>query len=663
MFRLGEVLDLVGRECIVLVALLAQQTPSSSELAGSFLWQSGPIEAPVACAIAPVGVVYVADAQGSLLALDASDGKVRWQVRSAGDGPLVAPAGVAVDRDGSIILTDSRRARIDRFSPDGKWLGQLGQGMGLKAPGQVAISPAGGSGTQAIAIVDGGRGGIHFCDPSGTPTGFLRAQSLLMPDGSAARPTGVAFVDADTLAISASDQDRIFIVGVNSQFGKAIGSWGTRGPFPAMFNRPMGIAYCNGWLWCADQFNHRISRADLAGKGQLAYGQHAVRPRDGAGAVHYPTAIAIATEVARSGLQGPLAVACEPFERRVQAFVPNFAAEPADMRLVLPKLEGVQSHFGSASARDGTRFFMQDPESASIVVFDLAKGPPLHVTSIGSAGSKPHEFGRIDAMVALADGTRLLVADGINRRLALWELTPTPSEIIFEPFMAKLVKTRPYSRLPIPEGSRIVSLAKGSSGELIGLCDGGPSLLLLDPSLRSATTVPVEAPGSTARAVAVSSLGDGVVGVLFDRPASLLYMRMMQGVLGEAEGTWSVTGTRELKGVAEACDLDSTPADEWLVLDSRGDAVEILSGDGSSRRIGSRGVADGEFWLPGAVSVAADGSIYVVDSGNHRAQKLSPDGQWLMTFSLGRQYTKARTADEVLRVKSRPAPTQGAPAK
>jgi hypothetical protein len=137
---------------------------------------------------------------------------------------------------------------------------------------------------------------------------------------------------------------------------------------------------------------------------------------------------------------------CEPFERRVQAFVTGLAVEPADIRLVLPKLEGIQSHFGASAALDGQRLFLHDPESCSIVVFDLSRGQPLHVTNIASAGVKPHEIGQVDALLALNNGTRLLVADGINRRLALWELTPPPKEIIFERFMAKLVKTRSYDR-------------------------------------------------------------------------------------------------------------------------------------------------------------------------------------------------------------------------
>lgn len=656
--RLGRVIDSLIHNVAVTALVLAQQTPSSSELAGKFLWESATIQEPVACAVSHAGVVLVADAQGALVALSAADGSQQWRVDRAGDERFVEPSGVGLLNDGSVIVADARRVRVDRFSPKGEWIGHFAESVPLKRPGQIAVLDGGSADRASIAIVDTTANAIHLCNQTGEFIASVSGELLVQPGSAHASPTGVAFVAPDQLVVCCADQDRVFLVDIADPMNCAAKeTWGGRGPFPGMLNRPMSVAYCDGWIWCADQFNHRISRHDLKGKGQLAYGQHAVRPREGSGAVHYPVAIGMTDRVDRLGVNGPLAVVCEPFERRVQAFVPSSATEPLDMRLVLPKLDGVQSHFGAASARDGERFFMQDPESCAIVGFDLSRGQPLHVTNIGAAGSKPHEFGRIDAMLALNGGTRLLVADGVSRRLALWELTAPPKEIVFEPFMAKLVKTRPYERLPISQGSIVSSLARGSSGEIIALCSDGPSLVILDSALRTAQSVAIPAPDSTARAVAVAALSDGTVGVLFDRPAAVIFMRKAEPQ-GSADVPvqWSSTGSRSLPNVIEGAGLTANTADEWVVLDRQGDCVEICAGDGTSRRIGSRGVADSQFWLPGAVSIASDGTMYVVDSGNHRAQKFSSDGQWQMTFSLGRSYTRARTADEVLRVKKK-APT------
>ena len=54
--------------------------------------------------------------------------------------------------------------------------------------------------------------------------------------------------------------------------------------------------------------------------------------------------------------------------------------------------------------------------------------------------------------------------------------------------------------------------------------------------------------------------------------------------------------------------------------------------------IGTRGTEPGTFNLPRDAAVAPDGSLYVVDGGNFRVQKFSPDGKFISTFgSIGRQ--------------------------
>jgi DNA-binding beta-propeller fold protein YncE len=54
--------------------------------------------------------------------------------------------------------------------------------------------------------------------------------------------------------------------------------------------------------------------------------------------------------------------------------------------------------------------------------------------------------------------------------------------------------------------------------------------------------------------------------------------------------------------------------------------------------IGKRGIGDGEFNLPRDTVVAPDGSLYVVDGGNFRVEKFTPDGKFISKFgAIGRQ--------------------------
>jgi hypothetical protein len=80
------------------------------------------------------------------------------------------------------------------------------------------------------------------------------------------------------------------------------------------------------------------------------------------------------------------------------------------------------------------------------------------------------------------------------------------------------------------------------------------------------------------------------------------------------------------------------------------DEVVRMSPEGEIRwRVGSRGISDGEFWMPGGVAamdLGGEVGLAVVDVGNHRVQLLRPDGSWRMTFGLGRAYTRPRQRGE-----------------
>jgi len=81
-----------------------------------------------------------------------------------------------------------------------------------------------------------------------------------------------------------------------------------------------------------------------------------------------------------------------------------------------------------------------------------------------------------------------------------------------------------------------------------------------------------------------------------------------------------------------AVDIGGSSSDTHKIMVYDGQSGEKLS------EIGKRGSKEGELNLPRDVTVAPDGSLYVVDGGNFRVQKFSPDGKFISTFgSIGRQ--------------------------
>jgi DNA-binding beta-propeller fold protein YncE len=91
-----------------------------------------------------------------------------------------------------------------------------------------------------------------------------------------------------------------------------------------------------------------------------------------------------------------------------------------------------------------------------------------------------------------------------------------------------------------------------------------------------------------------------------------------------------------------AVDIGGTTYDTHRVLVYNGETGEKLS------EIGKRGDKPGELNLPRDVSVDKDGSLYVVDSGNFRIEKFSPEGKFISTFgSIGRmsgQFSRPKEA-------------------
>ena len=69
-----------------------------------------------------------------------------------------------------------------------------------------------------------------------------------------------------------------------------------------------------------------------------------------------------------------------------------------------------------------------------------------------------------------------------------------------------------------------------------------------------------------------------------------------------------------------------------IVTNTRGATLSVFRDGRLERTVGGRGSGDGEFASPHDVEAAADGSIYVVDSGNDRVQVFDADLRHRATF-------------------------------
>jgi sugar lactone lactonase YvrE len=117
-------------------------------------------------AFAPGGRIFISDgyANARILEYNEAGKRVReWGTPGTGPGQFQLPHGIAIDRDGILYVADRENGRIQRFSLDGRYIGEwgdLGKTFSLK------ITPSGDlwMGTQPRNVPNGTEGWIVKVD-------------------------------------------------------------------------------------------------------------------------------------------------------------------------------------------------------------------------------------------------------------------------------------------------------------------------------------------------------------------------------------------------------------------------------------------------------------------------------------------------------------------
>lgn len=608
-------------------------------------------------AIASNGQWAVLERDASRIRIVAPDGNELQRIEASGSAEG-APwhLAIASDEAGPTALTytaDGRLtilspSRIAVFDPTGvPWRVVTGLDLGEPTAAAWRSGPAGAT-SDELWIADR-TGRVIVCDAA------LAIVRRILPSKTLAlkRPSGIAIAPDGSVFVADEDADAIIHL---DPTGSELARFGERGSFPGLFNAPRGLAVQGDCLYVADELNHRITIHSFDGKFRSFWGMHAVVPREGEGKIHYPGAIAIAPD-------GSQAIVAEPIERRVQRFTPS---DPnAAMNAPMPSREGVQSHFGGAVACDGELLVLEEPESSSVFLFDLRDPTPIHVTTFGGSGVGPDKFGRIVALAVDATTQRAIIADLGAGRLSEFHLARDRTQPLkIDPFMATLVRSWDLG-------------AWSERARAIAPATAGASGAAAESSLGSATLEPVGFATQSKEAGGGRWTIERRSGALIALDAELAPTRVLltglHGVHGLAampDGAFVTTVADRGEVVVIAADgsvrsrfrgpndapfkrpngvMVAADGSIW-VTDGARDEVVVLAADGTLlRRIGARGASDAELWMPdglapftGATGAETGARVVVVDRGNHRAQIFRSDGSWLMTFGLGRAYTRPR---------------------
>jgi DNA-binding beta-propeller fold protein YncE len=197
------------------------------------------------------------------------------------------PSGLTVDRLGRLLVADTHIYRVLVYSPDGKILLQIGDGVQGSTPGRfgyptdVVIDKAG----NFYVAEYGDNDRIQVFSPQGT---WLRQWGGHgYEPGEFLKPRALAIDENDRLFVADSCNHRIQVFDTQ---GKLLNSWGSRGDAPGELRYPydlsIGPDHC---LYVCEYGNHRVQKFDLDGKSLGTWGKAGRGP----GQLSNPYALAV----------------------------------------------------------------------------------------------------------------------------------------------------------------------------------------------------------------------------------------------------------------------------------------------------------------------------------------------------------------------------------
>lgn len=611
------------------VAQSEPETEATSFQFGEFMHEVRGLGAPADAAIDPGGLIYVLESERGVVSILNEQGERLSEIGEEGSaaGQLLLPQAIALAED-ELLIADTWNHRVVVFGTDGRF---------RRAWGERGTDPGRFNRPAGIAIVDDH---IFVADTGNNRIQVFNREGVLQStfgsagdgDGEFRAPTDIAVDPEGNIHVVDSLNNRVQIFDAQGNFREAFGDWG---PFIGLFDEPVAAVWNVNELIVVDQRNHRVQMIDASGEALDQWGTHELIPHEGEGKIHYPSALAIAPSQ-------EFAVMCEPVEDRIQFFARKAeGAEAIPSPPPVPK--SMQIHFGERASLDGNLLATIEPENHSIFIFDADAGEvPVRINVFGERGEKFGLLIRPSGIALDFENRRLLVSDLVNRRIQEYRLDYDPSEPLrFLPEMTTFARAIDFDVLeralaaPRPRWPlEIAAMRFGPNGLLYLLDSNNAELFTFDEQFQCVKRI--------------GSYGSGDTQLRF--PDDFAFTPdgsrvLVTDTLNERIQVYAIDG-KHLTSFGESAlhaPAGITVADDGSIYVSDAERNEILAFNAEhslTSRFGQQGNAMGQFWNPRALAMYDD-RLFVIDQGNHRAQILSPSGEWLVTFSGGRPYTRS----------------------
>jgi len=173
--------------------------------------------------------------------------------RGKGDGEFETPTGIEVDAAGNILVVDTGNHRVQKFDAQGKFLtawGSRGNGKGeFFLPSHIATDSGG-----RIYVSDSGNNRIQVFDAQGKYVSSIG--TVGSKPGNLAEPKGIALDAENNLWVVDRRNHRLQKFGPNGEF---LGNFGQQGPAKGEFSFPEDLTFdSTGRLYVTDGMNGRI---------------------------------------------------------------------------------------------------------------------------------------------------------------------------------------------------------------------------------------------------------------------------------------------------------------------------------------------------------------------------------------------------------------------
>ena len=167
-----------------------------------------------------------------------------------GKNAFNSPTGIAVDPNGNILVADTNNGRVEKFSPNGAFLTQIGR---FEAPSGIAVDRAGNIYVAEI----GSKHRVQKLGPDGT---FIAAWAPGLYG-----PRRIAIGPDDSIYLVDSGRNRIVKFGPD---GQVLTTWGSEGTADGQVRGISSVAVdsATNKVYVADPINSRIQVFDSNGK-------------------------------------------------------------------------------------------------------------------------------------------------------------------------------------------------------------------------------------------------------------------------------------------------------------------------------------------------------------------------------------------------------------